>query len=136
MQRVVQSFGKVNEAAAGVTLVGKFEQFFLRIFYLFKRVGVKVFFGSLVYNFKSGIDEFAPQIFVINKLSIIFGIGQRRGAVGKLHQIFVAANLVQQAFLLKIVFQRNNVGDVALADEFGNNVINFGMDRVGKMFRS
>ena len=47
----------------------------------------------------------------------------------------MSADLIEAAFLLKVVLQGDDIGDVAALDQFGNDLKDFGMYRVGEMLR-
>ena len=93
-ERRGQSRCKVGKAALGISFIGEIKKFFFSHFNLAGCIGVEVFFHSLVDDFIAGVDQFPAEVFVINKLGIIFSIGQRGSAVGQFDQILVAADFV------------------------------------------
>ena len=113
--------------------IGEVKEFFFSSFDLGHGIRIDVFLGGFVDNLKTGGNQLAAEVFVIYELGIVFGIGERRRTVGQFDQIFISADFFKNPFLFKIVFQRNDVGNMAAGDEFGNNLINLAMDRIGKM---
>ena len=113
--------------------IGEVKEFFLSSFDLGHGIRIDVFFGGFVDDLKTGGNQLAAEVFVIYELGIVFGIGERRRTVGQFDQIFISADFFKNPLLFKIVFQRNDVGNMAASDEFGNNLINLAVDRIGKM---
>ena len=81
------------------------------------------------------LDQFAPQMQVVNQMAIVFGIDHGRSAGGELGEICCAADLLVGFIRIEKVLQGRWIGNLSAFDKRAAGFENTTMQRIGEVVR-
>ena len=128
-----QRFDERFRAALQLPFGGQLVEFFFGDVHLEGSIFMQADGVGVIDDIVAQSNQLAAQIAVENQAGIVFGIDDGYRGAGQIHQVFRSADFVQNTVRRQITAQRDRIGRMPAGEQRGDGLIDFGMDRAGKM---